>query len=173
MSDTTTNSIEYIRTVALEVTQKNLLKSTNPAKRRQLLVDLIALIEGHRLYLLSSRGELEEFWAKVRASRGLTDLILTSSIEFRLRATSSIGGWNVLATRLVEAYAMNRVERAGGGSVIDQDTLESMPEHNTLSDLLQANPWLVYVLVLGTVSLTEFFSELINKVDPAARGVRQ
>lgn len=142
------SSFDRVRQIALEVTAKNIAQTVNP---NAVVEKLVAMLLRQRFYMLKNPDVVREIWDSFRRDKELTDLILNSTAELKLRLKFSNPNWNTVLNALAEAYSINKDSFRAGYCVIDEDLTYGMPLHGDLRDLLNANDWLVYLLILNTV----------------------
>lgn len=142
------------------------LQSYEPSMVEQLKLIMMFIIHikhDVRLYMFSHLSFLQELWERIRSEEVFTDFLLSTTVE--LNAALSHQKFDMVVQELSHSFgcfsADNRTTRLQEEFLaMDKDTYERLPSQGEFNNFLKNNPWLVTVILLSYVDLSEIPQEL-------------
>lgn len=106
-----------------------------------------------RLYFLTEDMVADQIWPYIRNDEALLDMVLRMAQGFSFRVHGSIAplDFDALVNTVSRAIAVTGTRKPGRG-VIDDEVSRLTPNASNLRNLLQQEPWLVFLLVAERIA---------------------
>lgn len=140
-----------------EVCHNHLVNPLDATANVEATTFLIEAVRNIRFPLIRSIEQFEAIWDGIRSNIDAVDFILGATTELRMRVDSSnFATWDQVVEWMVKAYSQFRAT----SSTLDENLLQRLPEFSTIqpttrrnpenptyAELLQDNPWYVFLLL--------------------------
>ena len=156
--------IEKARELVSDIVGRRML-AENGKPSADIVKFLIEMQMAYRFYMID-RDSVRILWSTIRNSSPLLHFILSSTQEFLLRLPNGQQDYKVLVEN-VGYSACLAGQVTSSGSMIDADTQDRIGKEKEVKELLQSNPWLLFILILESIN------DIIAAMEDKPKGVKQ